>query len=341
MRGEAKKSIIAILLITLILGGCKWKTQETVAVEKTGKNVTSGSNQKGDDSKKPEEKVDKPEENPSQKPEEKPADKTDKKDEDNNKEPSNDKPDKKNEAAPVSSVNVSKLNAERRGWSWLYSPREAKDLLDKYQGYSDGDTSKKYIYLTFDEGYENGYTASILDTLKANDVKAAFFITGAYVEGSYKGTKNVALLKRMAQEGHIIANHSVNHKSMPSIKDEEEFKKEIVGVEEAIKAVPEVKMSKYFRPPMGDFSELSLYYTQKLGYKSIFFSFAYMDYDVNNQPDPEKTKKMVLEKAKPGSIVLLHPQSKTNAEMLDSLIKEWKARGYEFKTLDDLPEKGI
>ena len=215
-------------------------------------------------------------------------------------------------------------------------------MLDKYQGYANGDTNKKYLYLTFDEGYENGYTESILDTLKANDVKAAFFITGAYVEGSYKGKKNVELLKRIASEGHIIGNHSVNHKSMPSLHDEEEFKKEILGVEEALKkALPEVKMSKYFRPPMGDFSELSLYYTQKLGYKSIFFSFAYLDYDVNNQPDPEKTKQMVLEKTKPGSIVLLHPQSKTNAEILDSLIKEWKARGYEFKTLDELPEKGM
>ena len=337
MRGEAKKSIIAILLIALLLGvgGCKWKAEETVAMEKGGKNTTTIDDKKDKSSETSEEQ-------PTKKPDEKPIDKPDEnKDKDNN-DPLNENPDKNDDAAPVSSVDVSTLNKERRGWSWLYSPTEAKNVLDKYQGYANGDTSKKYLYLTFDEGYENGYTESILDTLKANDVKAAFFITGAYVEGSYKGKKNVELLKRIASEGHIIGNHSVNHKSMPSLHDEEEFKKEILGVEEALKkALPEVKMSKYFRPPMGDFSELSLYYTQKLGYKSIFFSFAYLDYDVNNQPDPEKTKQMVLEKTKPGSIVLLHPQSKTNAEILDSLIKEWKARGYEFKTLDELPEKGM
>lgn len=331
MMGEAKKSIIAILFFTLILGGCKWKSQETVAVNKSEKVTTSVGEQKNENSSN----------QSSQKPEEQTVDESDK----NNHESSNkdalDNKDKKNEVVPAVSVNVSSLNADRRGWSWLYSPTEAKELLNKYQGYADDGTSNKYIYLTFDEGYENGYTTSILDTLKANDVKAAFFITGAYVEGSYNGTKNVELLKRMVNEGHILGNHSVNHKSMPSIKDEEEFKKEILGVEEAINAIPGLKMSKYFRPPMGDFSELSLYYTQKLGYKSIFFSFAYKDYDVNHQPNPEKSKQMVLEKTKPGSIVLLHPQSKTNAEILDSLIKEWKARGFEFKTLDELPEKGI
>ncbi|NLZ49506.1 MAG: polysaccharide deacetylase family protein [Clostridiales bacterium] len=329
--GEAKKSIIAILFFTLILGGCKWKSQETVAVNKSEKVTTSVGEQKNENSSN----------QSSQKPEEQTVDESDKNNhESSNKDPLDNK-DKKNEVVPAVSVNVSSLNADRRGWSWLYSPTEAKELLNKYQGYADDGTSNKYIYLTFDEGYENGYTTSILDTLKANDVKAAFFITGAYVEGSYNGTKNVELLKRMVNEGHILGNHSVNHKSMPSIKDEEEFKKEILGVEEAINAIPGLKMSKYFRPPMGDFSELSLYYTQKLGYKSIFFSFAYKDYDVNHQPNPEKSKQMVLEKTKPGSIVLLHPQSKTNAEILDSLIKEWKARGFEFKTLDELPEKGI
>ncbi|SCN24723.1 putative polysaccharide deacetylase PdaA precursor [Clostridium sp. N3C] len=331
MMGEAKKSIIAILFFTLILGGCKWKSQETVAVNKSEKVTTSVGEQKNENSSN----------QSSQKPEEQTVDESDKNNhESSNKDPLDNK-DKKNEVVPAVSVNVSSLNADRRGWSWLYSPTEAKELLNKYQGYADDGTSNKYIYLTFDEGYENGYTTSILDTLKANDVKAAFFITGAYVEGSYNGTKNVELLKRMVNEGHILGNHSVNHKSMPSIKDEEEFKKEILGVEEAINAIPGLKMSKYFRPPMGDFSELSLYYTQKLGYKSIFFSFAYKDYDVNHQPNPEKSKQMVLEKTKPGSIVLLHPQSKTNAEILDSLIKEWKARGFEFKTLDELPEKGI
>lgn len=235
------------------------------------------------------------------------------------------------------SANISSLSTKAIPWSWLYSPRDDAALLSKYKGYAFGDTSKKVIYLTFDEGYENGYTASILDTLKANDVHAAFFVTKPFVTGSYKGTQDAALLKRMINEGHIIGNHSVQHKSMPSFTNETAFNAELIGVEDAVNNVPGCKMSKYFRPPEGTFSELSLYYTQKLGYKSIFFAFAYQDYDANKQPDPETAKATILKNTRDGMICLLHAMSKTNATILDSLIKEWKSRGYEFKTLDELP----
>ncbi|AWK52848.1 polysaccharide deacetylase [Clostridium beijerinckii] len=234
-------------------------------------------------------------------------------------------------------TNTSSLSTKSIAWSWLYSSRDSADLLSKYKGYGFGDTSRKIIYLTFDEGYENGYTASILDTLKANKVQATFFVTKPFVTGSFNGVPNTELLKRMSNEGHIIGNHSVQHKSMPTFTDEAAFNAEITGVEDAINSISGCKMSKYFRPPEGTFSELSLYYTQKLGYKSIFFSLAYQDYNVDNQPDPESSKMKLLKNTNNGTICLLHAVSKTNATILNSLIKEWKNQGYEFKSLDDLP----
>ena len=238
---------------------------------------------------------------------------------------------------PLVLSETSSLSTKAVEWSWLYSSRDSADLLSKYKGYGFGDTSKKIIYLTFDEGYENGYTASILDTLKANNVHATFFVTKPYVTGSFNGVPDTELLKRMSSEGHIIGNHSVQHKSMATFTNETAFNAEITGVEDAVNNIPGCKMSKYFRPPEGTFSELSLYYTQKLGYKSIFFSLAYQDYNVDNQPDPESAKAKLLKNTNDGMICLLHAVSKTNANILNNLIKEWKNKGYEFKTLDDLP----
>ncbi|MFL0268468.1 polysaccharide deacetylase family protein [Candidatus Clostridium radicumherbarum] len=240
-------------------------------------------------------------------------------------------------STPKEITDVKGLSSKKIEWSWAYSPKSSAALLTKYQGYAFGDTSQKFIYLTFDEGYENGYTASILNTLKENDVQATFFVTLPYVTGSFNGIKDSDLVSRMSNEGHIIGNHSVHHKSMPSITDEIQFDAEFTGVESAVAKIPGAKVSKFFRPPMGDFSELSLYYTQKLGYKTIFFSLAYKDYDVNNQPDKETAKHFLLASTKPGMICLLHAESRTNAEILDSLIKEWKNEGYTFKTLNELP----
>ena len=238
--------------------------------------------------------------------------------------------------SPIILDNISGLQRKTINWSWAYSPRDSSKLLLKYNGYAFGENSKKIIYLTFDEGYENGYTASILDTLKVNNVKAAFFVTQPYVTGSFNGIKDIDLVKRMMNEGHIIGNHSVHHLSMPSITNETTFDSEITDNENTVNNISGLKMSKFFRPPMGDFSELSLYYTQKLGYKSIFFALAYKDYDPKNQPNPETAKAFLLKHTKPGMICLLHAVSKTNAEILDSIIKEWKSQGYEFRTLNDL-----
>jgi len=201
--------------------------------------------------------------------------------------------------------------------------------LQKYDAYYVGDTTRKVLYLTFDEGYENGYTDKILDILKANDVKAIFFVTLPYLKG------NTALIQRMVNEGHIVANHTNHHPSMPTVTgDEAKFNKELQDVEEEFKNVTGKAMPKFFRPPMGEFSEKSLAMTKNLGYKTVFWSFAYYDWDINRQPSVEKAKKTILGGLHNGSIMLIHAVSKTNAEVLDEVLKEAKAEGYTFELLN-------
>jgi len=335
-----KKNLALLIALALFLSGCSGANEDKGKIQESTQKSTSENNNTSND------KTVKENQDSTVKQE---ADSTSKS---NSKTESNSKtqPTEKTESVPIQDFkpqsksfdpvvvpNTSSLSTKAIGWSWLYSSRDSADLLAKYNGYGFGDTSKKVIYLTFDEGYENGYTARILDTLKANNVHAAFFVTKPYVTGSYNGVSDSELLKRMANEGHIIANHSVQHKSMPTFTDENAFNAELKGVEDAVNSISGCRMSNYFRPPEGTFSELSLYYTQKLGYKSVFFALAYKDYDVDNQPDPGTAKATLLKNTRDGAIVLLHAVSKTNTEILDSLIKEWKSQGYQFKTLDELP----
>lgn len=239
----------------------------------------------------------------------------------------------------VPSVDLSTLDTKQRSWFFESkndgtpsgAPKDVVNLISKYYGYYLGDTSKKYIYLTFDEGYENGYTSMILDTLKKNNVKATFFVVASYI------SSNKELVKRMVDEGHVVGSHSVRHLAMDTIHDEAKFNAEFSGVEKIFEEVTGKKISKFFRPPMGSYSEQSLYRTAALGYRSIFWSFAYVDWDPQKQPTHEDAKKQILQRTHNGEIILLHPQGKTNAEILDELIKEWTSKGYEFKTLEDLP----
>lgn len=234
-----------------------------------------------------------------------------------------------------------KLNTTEKNWFFKPTkdgspsgePPEVLELLKKYSGYYLGDTSKKIIYLTFDEGYENGYSDKILDALKINNVKAAFFVTTDYIK------RNPGLIKRMVKEGHLVCNHSTTHPSMAQValKDKDKFEKEFINCEKTFEEVTGTKMPKFFRPPMGKYSELSLYYTQSLGYKSIFWSFAYMDWLPENQPSLENAKKIIMARTHSGGIFLLHAVSKTNATIMDGILKEWKAKGFEFKTLNELP----
>jgi len=209
-------------------------------------------------------------------------------------------------------------------------PEEIIDLLKNNEGYYLGNTKEKEIYLTFDEGYENGYTNDILDILKKHNVKAAFFVVKPYLKS------NPDIIKRMADEGHLVCNHSAHHPSMAKITDFEKFKKELGEVEELYKEITGKDMPKYFRPPMGRYSELSLHYTKELGYKSIFWSLAYFDWDPKKQPDPKEAKQKLLKRTHNGAIILLHAVSKTNKNILDDLLTAWKEQGYSFKTLDQL-----
>lgn len=225
---------------------------------------------------------------------------------------------------------IPKTNGEPSG-----EPQDVINLVNAYDAYYLGDTSRKIIYLTFDEGYENGYTSKILDVLAANNVKAAFFVTKPYI------TSNKELVQRMAREGHLVCNHSSTHVSMASLalKSRDTFNKEFYDTEEAYTEATGKTMDKFFRPPMGNYSELSLYYTKALGYKTIFWSFAYRDWETDNQPDESEALSLIRERTHNGGIFLLHAVSKTNADILDSLIKGWKSEGYEFCSLYDLPQK--
>lgn len=178
------------------------------------------------------------------------------------------------------------------------------------------------IYLTFDEGYENGYTAGILDTLKEKNVQAVFFVTQPYVESEPE------LVQRMIDEGHIVGNHSVTHPSFPEISFEE-CQQEIIGLHNYMKENFGYEMS-LFRFPMGEFSEADLKVVQDLGYRSVFWSFAYRDWLVDDQPDPQEAITTIESKCHPGAIYLLHAVSQTNAQILGQVIDDLRRQGYTF-----------
>ena len=202
-----------------------------------------------------------------------------------------------------------------------------RKILEENNGICLGKDTEKVIYLTFDEGYEAGYTEKILNTLKENEVKATFFITSHYLNTASD------LVERMINEGHLVGNHTVNHKSMPSISNEE-IEKEIMKLHQAVMEKFNYEM-KYMRPPKGEFNERTLKKTSELGYKTVMWSFAYFDWDEKKQPSLEESKKMITNNFHCGEIMLLHPNSKTNSEVLDSIIKAAKEQGYEFKLLDE------
>lgn len=204
------------------------------------------------------------------------------------------------------------------------------DYLKKYNSYYVENTDDKVIYLTFDAGFENGYTPNILDVLNKHDVKATFFLVGNYIE------KEPELVKRMVEEGHIVGNHTFNHPDMSKIADMEAFKKEINSLEELFLETTGSEMPKYYRPPQGKFSEENLKLANELGYKTIFWSLAYVDWYVDKQPSHDEAFKKLIPRIHPGAIVLLHSTSKTNSEILDELLTKWKDEGYSFKSLDEL-----
>ena len=200
----------------------------------------------------------------------------------------------------------------------------------KYDAYYCSDSKEKVLYLTFDAGFENGCTGEILDVLKKEKVPAAFFLVGTYMK------ENGDLVKRMAKEGHIVGNHTMHHPDMSAITDEAALKEELEGVEKIYKEVTGKEMQKFYRPPQGKFSTSNLEQAKKLGYTTVFWSLAYVDWYVDKQPTREEALEKLLPRTHNGAVILLHSTSKTNAKILQELIKRWKDEGYTFKSLKEL-----
>ena len=179
---------------------------------------------------------------------------------------------------------------------------------------------EKRIIITFDQGYENGYTAKILDTLKEKDVQAIFFLTGPYAK------TESALVQRMIDEGHILGNHGMTHASLPTLSDEN-AKEEIMSLHNYVMNNYGYQMQ-YFRCPCGEYSEKALETAQQCGYRTLFWSSAYVDWKTDQQPSPQEGLRKLTEAAHGGEILLLHSVSSTNAEILGELIDSFRAMGY-------------
>ena len=232
--------------------------------------------------------------------------------------------------------------AEGHGWYVKRAPdhkqpriEAAYSYIEQYDGYyidhRHGDEdADRVLYLTFDAGYENGNVAKILDTLKAEGVPGAFFILDNLI------LRNEALVRRMRDEGHLVCNHTLRHRDMSKVTDEDSFMRELSSLEALYRERIGGEMAKYFRPPEGKFNEETMRMSQKLGYKTIFWSFAYADWDNQKQPSQEAAIQKILANTHNGAVILLHPTSATNAAILPRLITEWRQMGYRFGTLDEL-----
>ncbi len=241
-------------------------------------------------------------------------------------------------AAPVTGdTGRDEVPADNAVRSWYYVrndehavprvPTDVRELLERYGGIYVGPDPRS-VYLTFDEGYENGNTSRILDVLKRNGVRATFFVTKSYIDA------NPELVRRMVAEGHVVGNHSATHPSMPSLAgDSSAFAAELERTAAAFESVTGQPMARLFRPPRGEYSARSLYRTQALGYTTVFWSFAHRDWVVDDQPSVEVTVSRILAGSHPGAIYLLHAVSTANTAALDEAIRGLKAQGYRFGTL--------
>lgn len=204
----------------------------------------------------------------------------------------------------------------------------SQEYLRNFDALYVGDTNKKEIYITFDAGFENGNTERILDALKKHGVKATFFLVGNYFETQPE------LVKRMAKEGHTIGNHTYSHPDMSKIGDIQSFQTELQKNETLYRDILGSEMPKLYRPPQGKFCEENLKMAQQLGYSTVFWSLAYVDWYTDDQPTPEQAFSKLLPRIHPGAVVLLHSTSSTNAEILDELLTKWEETGYSFGDLE-------
>ncbi len=232
------------------------------------------------------------------------------------------------------------INAEHLYWYVKRNEEHKQPILDEnfkfiedwggiYVDKKYANSEEKVIYLTFDVGYENGNVAKIMDAMKEEDVVGSFFILDNVIK------RNPELISRMVNEGHAVCNHTANHPDLVG-KSLEKCESEIRGLENSYRELTGKELSKYFRPPEGSFDKELLTRVQNMGYKTVFWSFAYADWDNNAQMGEEVALKKILDNLHNGEIMLLHPTSSTNAKIMPTLIKELKARGYRFATLEEI-----
>ncbi|NLB17772.1 MAG: delta-lactam-biosynthetic de-N-acetylase [Syntrophomonadaceae bacterium] len=225
------------------------------------------------------------------------------------------------------------MSNKKLGWYFIANndhrtpgiPDSAR-FISKYGGMYVGDSSGNKIYLTFDCGYENGYTPPILDALKSNGVKAAFFVTKSYID------RNPDLVRRMVAEGHQVCNHTSTHPSLPDVSDAR-IETELTTTADAFRDVTGQEMSRHMRPPSGEYSERSVRLTQQYGYTTVFWSIAYRDWEVDKQQGADFAYNYVMKSIHPGAVILLHAVSSSNAEAMDRILKELQSKGYQFSLL--------
>ena len=208
-------------------------------------------------------------------------------------------------------------------------PASAQQLR-KYDAAYIGNTNEKVLYLTFDAGYENGCTEKILDTLKKHNAPAAFFLVGNYIQ------QNPDLVRRMVKEGHIVGNHTMHHYDMSKISVQSAFQKELADLEALYQEVTGQEMQKFYRPPQGTYSESNLQMAKAMGYKTVFWSLAYVDWQNDKQPTAEYAFSKLLPRTHDGAVVLLHSTSATNTAILDELLTKWEQMGYRFAPISEL-----
>lgn len=221
------------------------------------------------------------------------------------------------------------------GWGFRKNNDHQVPQIGKYEKMIEGTDSfyvgpdEKSVYLTFDAGYDNGMLDKILDTLNKKNIKASFFITGDFVK------RFPGLVIRLVQEGHVVCNHSYSHKNITTLS-KEALSNDIKKLENAFYELTNVEMVKYFRPPEGEFDRSSLLNVKSLGFKTVFWSIAYKDWDVKNQNGVDYCVKTIMDNLHNGAIILMHSVSSSNQEALSTVIDKITNEGYTFKTVDSL-----
>ncbi len=246
---------------------------------------------------------------------------------------------------PVVNLTIGADSTEPHNWYCVRVPGNLQPkcdpsvaFIESYDGYyidhGHGDAdADKVVYLTFDAGYENGNVSKVLDVLRSERVKGAFFVLSHLIESETE------LVKRMANDGHLVCNHTASHKDMTKIHDKGAFAAELSTLEKIYSDKTGKELARYYRPPQGRFSEENLKFAKELGYKTVFWSFAYADWDNDHQMSPVAAQKKILDNVHNGAVLLLHPTSVTNALILRNVIKALRAQGYRFGTLDELTQK--